>query len=117
MLKICINFVIIAKSLTLTNFTNMRTLNVTSYTGIFGGCLSLTSIELPNFKTRNIDKMFNCSQNLKYIDLQSINCHQSNKDYGNILGDGFPNNGTIIINNNCISSIQNTFSIWSIIIS
>ena len=84
---------------------------------MFGNCISLTSIELPNFKTRNIDDIFNYSPNLKYIDLQSLNCHQSNDRYGNSIGEGFPNNGTIIINNNCISSIQNTFSNCSIIIS
>ena len=62
-----VKFCFYCQSLTLTNFTNMRTLNVTSYIGMFGGCISLTSIELPNFKTRNIDDIFNYSPNLKYI--------------------------------------------------
>ena len=78
--------------------------------------MSLTSLELPNFKAKNdLDWMLGYCPNLKYINLQSIDC-QSN-EFGNNLGEGFPNNGTIIINNNCISSIQNTFSNWSIIIN
>ena len=102
-------------SLNLTNFTNTRTLNVTTFTGMFDGCWELTSLELPNFKGNNLDWMLGYCPNLKYINLQSIDC-QSNEDENNI-GVGFTNNGTIIINNNCISFIQNTFSNWSIIIS
>jgi surface protein len=96
----------------------MRTLNVTSYRGMFGGCINLTSLELANFKTRNIDSMFDRCQNLSFIDIQSINCqpkYEFEYEYGNIYG--FPNNGTIKINSNCSSLIQNTLSNWSIIIS
>ena len=103
-------------SLTLTNFTNMRTLNVTSCMGMFDGCLNLTSLELPNFKTKNdLNWMLGNCPNLKYINLPSIDC-QSN-GFSNNIGALFPNSGTIIINNNCISSIQNVFSNWSIIIN
>ena len=110
-------FCYICESLVLTNFTNMRTLNVTSYPGMFGCCMNLTSIELANFKTKNIDSMFDRCPNLSYIDIQSINCQPKYEfEYGKI-GNGFPNNGTIKINSNCSSLIQNTLSNWSIIIS
>ena len=101
--------------LTLTNFKNMRTFNVTNYGAMFGHCYNLTSIELSNFKTKNIDTMFDDCQNLRYINILSLNC-QSYNEY-NSIGYGFSNNGTIKINNNCISTIQNTLSNWSIIIS
>ena len=114
--EIMYEFCYYCESLTLTNFTNMRTLNVTSCPGIFDYCMNLTSIEIPNFKAKNIDGMFNFCPNLTYIDLHSINC-QSNHELGRDIGYSFPNNGTIIINNNCVNSIQNTFSKWSIIIS
>jgi len=115
--EIMYKFCYYCESLVLTNFTNMRTLNVTSYPGMFGGCRNLTSLELANFRTRNIDSMFDYCPNLSYIDIQSINCQPKyESEYGSI-GHGFPNNGTIKINNNCISLIQNTFSNWSIIIS
>ena len=102
-------------SLTLTNFTNMRTLNVNYYGAMFEHCYNLTSIELLNFKTKNIDTMFGYCPNLRYINILSLNC-QSYNEY-NSIGYEFSNNGTIKINSNCTSSIQNTLSNWSIIIS
>ena len=102
-------------SLTLTNFTNTRTINVTTFTGMFDGCWKLTSLEFPNFKGNNLDWILGYCSNLKYINLQSID-FQSN-EFGNNIGEGFPNNGTIIINNNCVSFLQNIFPNWSIILS
>ena len=112
MLKFCHS----CNSLTLTNFTNMRTLNVTHYDSMFYDCWSLTSLELANFKARNIDSMFNYCPNLRYIDIQSINC-QSNDWFGVGAGYDFFNNGTIKVNSNCVSKIQNPFSNWTIIIN
>ena len=98
------------------NFTNTHTLNLTSFPGMFGYCINLTSVELPNFKTRNIDDMFYYCQNLKYIDIRSISCEKKyDYQYGSI-GYDIPNNGTIIINDNCTNIIQNKLSNWSIII-
>ena len=111
MYKFCFQY----DSLALTNYTNMRTLNVSNYVAMFGHCYNLTSIELPNFKTKNIDTMFDVCQNLRYINIHSLNC-QSYNEY-NSIGYGFSNNGTIKINNNCVSSIQKALSNWSIIIS
>ena len=103
-------------SLVSTNFTNMRTLNVISYPGMFGYCANLTSIELHNFKTRNIDILFNYCPNLRYIDIPSINCH-SISEYDEGIGYGLSKYGTIRVNSNCSSFIQNKLSNWSIIIS
>ena len=113
MLKFCHS----CNSLTLANFTNMRTLNVTNYDAVFYDCRSLTSLELVNFKTRNIDSMFNFCTNLRYINIQSINCQPRYESEYSSIGYGFSNNGTIKINSDCISTIQNTLSNWSIILS
>ena len=84
---------------------------------MFGYCDNLTSIELPKFKTKNIDTMFNYCRNLRYIDTQSINCQPLYDSGYSSIGYGFSNNGTIKINSNCISVIQNTLSNWTTIIS
>ena len=101
------------ESLTLTNFTNMRTLNVTSYPGMFSFCWKLTSLELPNFKAKNLDNMFASCPNLKYIDIQSLNC-QFNvwPDYFS----GLPNYGIIKISDDCSNSFQGQISNWTKII-
>ena len=109
-------FAYICNSLVSVNFTNTRTLNLSSYPGMFGYSVNLTSIELSNFKTRNIDDMFYYCPNLRYIDIRSINC-QSQYEYNDgLIGYGFSDNGTIIINSNCSNIIQNSFSNWTIII-
>ena len=108
-------FCFLCYSLVSTNFTNMRTLNVTSFAGMFGDCYNLTSIELHNFETRNIDVLFNDCPNLRYIDIPLLSCH-SKYEYSEI-GYGLSNYGTIRINSNCSSFIQNKLSNWSIIIS
>ena len=57
--------------------------------------------------------MFNYCPNLRYIDIQSLNC----QSYGyNSIGEEFSNNGTIKINSKCASTIQNILTNWSIII-
>ena len=109
-------FAYICNSLVSVNFTNTRTLNLSSYPGMFGYSVNLTSIELSNFKTRNIDDMFYYCPNLRYIDIRSISC-QSQYEYNDgLIGYGFSDNGTIIINSNCSNIIQNSFSNWTIII-
>ena len=96
-------------------FTNAQTLNLTSFAGLFGRCFNLTSVELPNFKTKNIDMMFDYCPNLRYIDIRSINC-QPEYEGGYAWIGSVPNNGTLIINSNCSNVIQNSFSNWTIII-
>ena len=86
------------ESLTLTNFTNMTTLNLTSYPGMFSYCLKLTSLELPNFKAKNLDIIFVSCPNLKYINIQSLNCQF------NVWPESYsylPSYGIIKISNDC----------------
>ena len=102
-------------SLVSVNFTNTHTLNLTSYPGMFGDCFNLTSVELTNFKTRNMDMMFDHCPSLRYIDIRSINCKP--EYVGRYAWIGYvPNNGTLIINNNCSNVIQNSFPNWTVII-
>ena len=95
----------------------MRTLNVTNYDAMFYDCRSLTSLELASFKTINIDNMFNYCTNLRYIEIQSINCQSRYESEYSSIGHHFSKNGTIKINSDCISTIQNILSNWSINIS
>ena len=106
-------FCYICNSLILVNFTNTKTLNVSSYPGMFRYCANLTSVELPNFKTKNIDHMFDYCQNVTYIDVRAIGCDTNYYNY--VIGFGFANHRTIIINSNCINLFQNILSNWSII--
>jgi surface protein len=103
-------FCYICDSLVSVNFTNTATLNLTSYPGMFGGCVNLTSVELSNFQIKNRDWIFEDCPNLRYIDIRSISC-QSEYDWI-----GYRSNyGTLIINSNCSNVIQNRFSNWTII--
>ena len=108
--EIMYKFCYICCSLVSVNFTNTRTLNLTSYPGMFGYCVNLTSIELPNFKIRNTDGMFEGCPNLRYFDLRSISCHLV---YDLVYY--VSSNGTLIINSNCSDLIPNRFSNWTII--
>ena len=108
--EIMYKFCYICYSLVSVNFTNTRTLNLTSYPGMFGYCVNLTSIELPNFKIRNTDGMFEGCPNLRYFDLRSISCHLV---YDLVYY--VSSNGTLIINSNCSDLIPNRFSNWTII--
>ena len=82
---------------------------------MFGRCFNLTSVELPNFKTRNIDMMFDHCPSLRYIDIRAISCLKPYEDGYPWIGD-ISNNGTLIINNNCSKLIQNSFPNWTVII-
>ena len=108
------NFCSRCDSLVFANFTNTRTLNLYHYSRMFEGCFNLTSIELPNFKTKNIDFMFDNCPNLRYIDIRAISCEIKIENY---IGCGFSDYGTIIINGNCSNFIQNSFSNWTVIIN
>jgi len=91
----------------------MRTLNVASYPGMFDSCYNLTSIELPNFKAKNLDNMFVFCPNLKYINIQSLNCQNYiwPENYYDL-----PSYGIIKLNNDCINSLTNQISNWTKII-
>ena len=91
----------------------MRTLNVASYPGMFDSCYNLTSIELPNFKAKNLYNMFVLCPNLKYIDIQSLNCQFN--DWTEYYYD-LPSYGIIKLNNDCSNSLPNQISNWTKII-
>ena len=84
--------------------------------GMFDGCFSLTSIDLSSFDTKNViyfGLIFDNCPNLRYIDISSFNC---NSEYFYDIFTEFPDFGTIKVNNNCVSIVEEYISSnWSII--
>ena len=63
---------------------------------MFGYCSSLTSIDVSNFNTKNVEKMnnmFSSCRSLKYIDISSFTTSQQSVS----LLSGLPSSGTIIV--------------------
>ena len=70
------NNVIIPSSTVEASFKGSNTSNVTTMIGMFGGCKSLTSLDLRNFNTSNVTNMsfmFNVCSSLKSLDLSNFN--------------------------------------------
>ena len=102
------------KSLTSINISNFDTQNVESFYHMFRNCTSLTSIDLSNFNTQKVefyDEMFYYCENLVYIDISNFIFREDN----NSLFKNLPNKGIIKMNKDYIDKISEIPPEWTII--
>ena len=67
---------------TINNLSNLKTSQVTDMVGMFGGCSSLTALDLSSFDTGNVldmRRMFNSCSNLTNLDVSSFNTSKVTK--------------------------------------
>ena len=103
------------ESLTSINLSNFITKNVESMDWMFMDCYSLTSIDLSNFittKVDNMDLMFSQCISLKYIDISQFTTREEEIT----LFKGLPNEGTIKANSDFINKIKEIPENWEKIV-
>ena len=99
------------------NFSNVKTFNLTTNTGMLDHCISLTSIDLSSLYTNkpiDISEIFYYCPNLSYIDISSFKCADG---FSSGMFSNLPNFGIIKVNKNCSNEIEKSIPTnWTLII-